>query len=70
MVPVLSVHNTEAAPSDSIAPGMRVRTLFLVSRQAPIAINTDKTTGNSSGSIAIEEESPIKIDSINLFDFT
>ncbi len=52
-VPVLSVHSTVAAPSASMAAGRRVSTLCCDMRQAPIAMNTVSTSGNSSGSIAM-----------------
>ena len=58
MVPVLSLHNTVAEPSVSIAEGLRVNTLFLDNRQAPNAKKIVNTTGNSSGRIDMAEASP------------
>src|SRR5574344_1527616 len=57
-VPVLSVHKTVAAPKVSIAATRLVKTLRLEMRQAPSARKTVKTTGNSSGKIAIASVSP------------
>ena len=57
-VPVLSVHNTVAEPSVSIAAARRVRTRAREIRQAPIAMNTVSTTGNSSGSIDMPSAMP------------
>ena len=48
-VPVLSVQRTVAAPRDSIAEARRVSTRACEMRQAPIAINTARTSGISSG---------------------
>ena len=52
-VPVLSVHSTVHAPSDSIALFRRVSTLLFEIRHAPSEKNTASTTGNSSGSSPI-----------------
>ena len=57
-VPVLSLHSTVAAPSASSAGIRRVRTWLFAMRQAPIAWNTVRTTGNSSGSSDIATVSP------------
>ena len=48
-VPVLSVHNTVAEPSVSMAAARRVSTRAREIRQAPIAMNTVSTTGNFFG---------------------
>jgi hypothetical protein len=50
-VPVLSVHRTVAEPSVSIEAARRVSTRALEIRQAPIAMKTVSTTGNSSGNM-------------------
>ncbi len=60
-VPVLSVHNTVAEPSVSIAAARRVSTRALEMRHAPIAMNTVNTTGNSSGSIDMPSAMPARI---------
>jgi hypothetical protein len=52
-VPVLSTQRADAAPSISIAATRRVSTRLRDIRQAPSARNTVKTTGSSSGRIAI-----------------
>jgi hypothetical protein len=57
-VPVLSVQSTVADPSVSIADARRVRTRAREIRQAPIAMNTASTTGNSSGNIDIPRAMP------------
>jgi len=57
-VPVLSEHSTVAAPSISMAGMRRVRTLDFEMRHAPRARNTVRTTGNSSGSMAIASVMP------------
>ena len=57
-VPVLSVHSTVAAPSVSIAEARRVSTRAFEIRQAPIAMNTASTIGNSSGSIDMPTAMP------------
>ena len=57
-VPVLSVHSTVAEPSVSIAAARRVRTRACEMRQAPMAMNTVSTTGNSSGSIDMPSAMP------------
>ena len=49
-VPVLSVHRTVAEPNISMVAARRVNTCALEIRQAPIAMNTVSTSGNSSGS--------------------
>ena len=58
IVPVLSEHKTVAEPSVSIAEDFLVNRFLLESRHAPIARNTERTTGNSSGNIAIAVASP------------
>ena len=60
-VPVLSTHNTVAAPRVSIAGKRRVSTPRLEIRHAPSARKTVSTTGNSSGSIAIASVTPASI---------
>ena len=57
-VPVLSVHSTVAEPSVSIAAARRVSTRAREMRQAPMAMNTVSTTGNSSGSIDMPSAMP------------
>ena len=57
-VPVLSVHSTVAEPSVSIAAARRVSTRACEIRQAPIAMKTVSTTGNSSGSIDMPRAMP------------
>jgi hypothetical protein len=57
-VPVLSTHSTVAAPSISIAGMRRVSTPRREMRHAPRARNTVRTTGNSSGMIAMASVSP------------
>ena len=57
-VPVLSVQNTVAEPSVSIAAARRVRTRAREIRHAPIAMKTASTTGNSSGSIDMPSAMP------------
>ncbi len=57
-VPVLSVHSTVAAPSDSMADARRVSTRACEIRQAPMARNTVRTTGNSSGNIDMPSAMP------------
>ena len=57
-VPVLSVHSTVAEPRVSIAAARRVSTRAREIRQAPIAMNTVSTTGNSSGSIDMPSAMP------------
>ena len=59
-VPVLSTHRTVAAPSVSITGARRASTLALDSRQAPRARKMVRTTGNSSGSIAIARVIPAR----------
>ena len=59
-VPVLSVHKTVAEPSVSIAAARRVRTRAREMRQAPIAMKTVRTRGNSSGSIAMPSAMPAR----------
>ena len=60
-VPVLSVQSTVAEPSVSMAAARRVRTRAREMRQAPIAMNTVSTTGNSSGSIDMPSAMPASI---------
>ena len=60
-MPVLSVHNTVVAPSDSIAEARLVSTLTLDIRHAPIAMKTAITRGNSSGSKDIPSAIPLNI---------
>ena len=57
-VPVLSVQRTVAEPRVSMAAARRVRTRAREIRQAPIAMKTASTTGNSSGSIDIPRAMP------------
>ena len=57
-VPVLSVHNTVVAPSDSMAEVRRVSTRTLDMRHAPIAMNTAIIIGNSAGNIDIPNAMP------------
>ena len=57
-VPALSVQRTVADPSVSIAEARRVRTRAREIRQAPMAMNTVSTTGNSSGSIDMPRATP------------
>ena len=57
-VPVLSVHSTVAEPSVSMAAARRVSTRACEIRQAPMAMNTVSTTGNSSGSIDMPSAMP------------
>ena len=57
-VPVLSVHSTVADPNVSMAAARRVSTRACEIRQAPIAMNTVSTTGNSSGSIDMPSAIP------------
>ena len=57
-VPVLSVHSTVAEPRVSMAAARRVSTRAREIRQAPIAMNTVSTTGNSSGSIDMPSAMP------------
>ena len=59
-VPVLSVHNTVAEPSVSMAEARRVSTRACEMRQAPMAMNTVSTTGNSSGSIDMPSAMPAR----------
>ena len=61
-VPVLSVHNTVASPSVSIAEARRVRTWDRDNRHAPMTVKTVRTSGNSSGSIAIPSAIPASRD--------
>ena len=57
-VPVLSTHRTVADPSVSTAGIRRVRTRLREMRHAPRARKTVRTTGNSSGSVAIASAMP------------
>ena len=57
-VPVLSVHSTVAEPSASTAGNLRASTRLFEMRQAPMAMKTVSTTGNSSGSTAIASAMP------------
>ena len=57
-VPVLSTHRKSMAPSVSTAAARRTRILLCASRQAPIAMNTASTIGNSSGTMAIASVMP------------
>ena len=57
-VPVLSVQRTLAAPSVSMAEARRVSTRAFEMRQAPIAMKTASTMGNSSGSIDMPTAMP------------
>ena len=52
-VPVLSVHSVVADPKVSMVAARRASTRALDKRSAPMAMNTARTTGNSSGSIDI-----------------
>ncbi len=57
-VPVLSVHSRVAAPRVSMAEARRVSTRSRDSRQAPIAVKTASTRGNSSGTIDMPSAIP------------
>ncbi len=57
-VPVLSTQRTVAAPSVSMAGTRRVSTWRCESRQAPSARKIVRTTGNSSGSVAMASVIP------------
>ena len=57
-VPVLSTHSTEVEPRISIAARRRVSTWLRASRQAPMAGNTVRMTGNSSGNMDIDKAMP------------
>ena len=50
-VPVLSAQRTVAEPRVSMAAARRVSTRALLMRQAPMAMKTASTTGNSEGSM-------------------
>ena len=57
-MPVLSLHSTVVAPSVSIALMRRVSTPAFNRRRASIAGNTVRTTGYSSGSMAMARAMP------------
>ena len=57
-VPVLSTHNTVAAPRVSIAAMRRVSTCCCASRHAPSAGSTVSTTVNSCGNMAMASAMP------------
>ena len=57
-VPVLSTASTVIAPRASTAAMRRVSTFFWAMRQAPSARNTVRTTGISSGSMAMARAMP------------
>ena len=59
-VPVLSEHRTVAEPRVSMAAGFLVRTFRFDMRQAPSARKTVRTTGNSSGSMAMARVIPAR----------
>ena len=65
-VPVLSTHSTVAEPRVSIAGTWRVSTFFREILHAPSARNMVRTTGNSSGRIAIARVIPARSPSIQL----
>ncbi|CAB4929590.1 unannotated protein [freshwater metagenome] len=65
-VPVLSTQTTVADPRVSMTGGRLVRTFLRDMRQAPRARNTVRTTGNSSGSIAIAVAMPASAPSSQL----
>ena len=58
MVPVLSLHKTVAEPKVSIAEGFLVNTFCWDNLQAPIARKIVRTTGNSSGRMAMADARP------------
>ena len=57
-VPVLSVHSTVAVPRVSMALARRTSTRWLAMRQAPIAMNTVRISGNSCGSMDMARVMP------------
>ncbi|OPZ76943.1 MAG: hypothetical protein BWY79_01388 [Actinobacteria bacterium ADurb.Bin444] len=63
-VPVLSTQRVVAEPRASTAGMRRVNTPFWLMRQAPSARNTVKTTGISSGRMAMAKVMPARRPSI------